>query len=250
MRDQDTPLLITSSAVVHDLGVNLKDTGSRVRYTLEAVQQWLRIDPKLRIINCDGSNYDFSGLVEAQFPGSKIECIRFMNDSTQVKIKGRGFGEGEIVRHALEHSTTLNHCGVFAKCSAKLWVDNYPEILEGFNAAMGLNAIFCHALTPWRKTELDYIDTRFYLIDQQVYRSHFIEAHRSINLASGYGLEQAFRDAIVNNQLKNCLLRNPPVIFGVGGGTGVHYKVPTKKRLKERLRLLLARNSQRFAKLF
>lgn len=244
------PVLLTSSVIAHDTGVALTDTQERIRLTIESIAQWLKIDPALQIVVCDGSNHDFSGLVRERFPSAAIECLFFENDQERVRQYGRGYGEGEIVRHALNHSRFIADAGCFAKCTAKLWVDNFLECAADWNGRLRLKAVFLHVFSPLRKTELAYIDTRFYITSCESYRRYFETAHHQIKKDLGHGLEECFRDVLLQHHLKGALLTVLPVICGVGGGTGVYYRNTLKRQLKERLRLRLVRMHRGFADLF
>lgn len=244
------PLLLTSSVVAHDLGVKLTDPQERIRFALESVQQWVQTAPHLRLVICDGSGFDFSPLMADRFPGADIECLHFLNDADLVRLHGRGYGEGEIVRHAMAHSRFIAEAGCFAKCSSKLWVENYAECLGEWNGSMRFKGVFSNAFLPWRRTRLAYIDTRFYLISCADYQRHFQEAHKNIRASDGHGLEECFRDVVHAQRLTHLLLPVPPIIAGVGGGTGVYYRNSAKHRLKERLRLALVKAHPSFKQLF
>lgn len=244
------PILLTSSVVVHDTNVALSDAKERTLLALKSVQEWLRIDPGLRIVLCDGSGFDFSELVAERFPQADIECLPFHNDAKLVRRFGRGYGEGEIVRHAINHSRLIAHAGCFAKCTSKLWVENFAECLKHWNGDMGFKGVFLDVFSPRKKTTFAYIDTRFYLVSCESYRRYFENAHLNIRTDQGHGLEECFRDVVRERTLSNILLTIPPVIAGVGGGTGMSYRNSLKRRLKEKLRLQLVRLSQDHAHLF
>lgn len=250
MTPNTIPVLLTSSVVAHDAGVALKDTQERIRLTLESIREWLGVDPALRIVVCDGSDYDFSADVAQRFPGAAIECLHFENPQDLVKVHGRGYGEGEIVRHALTHSRFVAQAGCFAKCTSKLWVANFAQCAVDWQGDMAFKAVFLDVFSPWRKTRLAYIDTRFYITSCESYRRYFENAHQRIRAADGHGLEECFRDIFVQHGLRHALFRVPPVICGVGGGTGVYYRNPLKRRLKEKLRLALVRLTPRFRAYF
>lgn len=244
------PILLTSSAVAHDTGVALKDTQERIRLTLESIGEWLRLDPHLQIVVCDGSNYDFSNVVRARFPAATIECLHFENQQHLVRQYGRGYGEGEIVRHALDNSKLIGQAGCFAKCTAKLWVENFATCAAAWTGGMRLKGVFLDVFSPLKPTRFAYIDTRFYITNCKDYLQYFREAHHWIRKDEGYGLEECFHDVVLRQGLNACLFPVDPVICGVGGGTGVSYRTPWKRRLKERLRLWLVRSSREFAFLF
>lgn len=250
MQTNAVPILLTSSVIPHDTGVALTDSRERTRLALESIKEWLRIDPTLRIVLCDGSGFDFSHLVAENFPHAAIECLHFNNSQNLVRQYGRGYGEGEIVRHALTHSRFIVDAGCFAKCTSKLWVENYLECLDYWNGNLLFKGVFLNAFSLFKKTEFAYIDTRFYIASCDGYRQFFENAHFQINKDLGYGLEECFRDVVLKNRLQKILFRLPPVIAGVGGGTGTYYKNSLKRKLKERLRLKFVLMNRRFSSLF
>lgn len=241
MTTSDIPILLTSSVVAHDKGVALKDTDERIRLALLSVEEWFRIAPDLALVLCDGSNFDFAPLVAQRFPQARIECLPFKNKQEMVKRYGRGYGEGEIVRHALGHSKFIAHAGCFAKCSSKLWVENFSECARTWNSRLLLKGVFLNAFSPFRKTEFSYIDTRFYIASTICYHRYFENAHLQIGRRKGYGLENSFHDILLEQKITKSLFNVAPVICGVGGGTGKPYKNTLTRRWKEALRLRLVR---------
>jgi hypothetical protein len=71
-----------------------------------------------------------------------------------------------------------------------------------------------------------------------------------VDLATGHGLEDCFLDLVKKFDMKSALFSVPPVIEGVGGGTGKPYRNPLHRRIKERFRLFLVRNHPKFKSLF
>lgn len=244
------PILLTSSVIAYDKGVALQDTDERIRLALQSVEEWLRIDPTLPMVLCDGSSFDFSEQVARRFPQARIECLPFENDQEKVRRYGRGYGEGEIVRHALNHSQLIAEAGCFAKCSSKLWVENFRQCAQGWNRRFLCKGVFLNVFSPFRKTELSYIDTRFYISSTDFYRQHFADAHLRIGKRKGYGLENSFLDILLEQQLRNVMFSVAPVICGVGGGIGTYYKNTSVRRLKEDVRLTLVRMHPAFRELF
>lgn len=102
------PILLTSSAIAMDPSVILKDQDMRIFYTLESLEKWLVIYPQGKFVLCDGSNFNFSPLIKLRFPTASIECLYFENDQNLIKLHGKGYGEGEIIRYALKHSVLLS----------------------------------------------------------------------------------------------------------------------------------------------
>jgi hypothetical protein len=250
MTANKVPILLTSSVIAHDTGVALKDTEARIHLALESVSHWLKIDPKLEIVLCDGSNHDFSSIVTEKFPSSQIECLSFENDQELVKKFGRGYGEGEIVRYALKHSKFINRAGCFAKCTSKLWVDNYAQCLKSWNGKLLYKGVFLNVFSLFKKTVFSYIDTRFYIISCSVYTKYFENAHLQIRADQGKSLEECFHEVFIQNNIYHSLFNVAPVINGVGGGTGKYYKNSNLRKIKEVLRINLVKQNSSFKHLF
>jgi hypothetical protein len=246
----EIPVLLTSSVTAYDIGVTLKNTDERTCLALESVEQWLRIDPLLPLVLCDGSDFNFSSIVLEKFPLARIECLHFENNQELVKQHGRGYGEGEIVRYALNNSAFIAAAGCFAKCTSKLWVENYLECLNAWNGELLCKGVFLDSFSISRRTFFSYIDTRFYLASCAAYNKYFVDAHLQIETNRGHGLENCFFDLFSEHKIQHSLFTVPPIICGVGGGTGTHYKNTSLRNSKERLRLNLVKLQRRFTPLF
>jgi hypothetical protein len=242
------PLLLTSSLIPTDLSGNLNDPSMRMMHTIESISEWLRIDPHIQIVICDGSGFDFSETVKVNFPAANIECIFFNNDVEQIKRHGKGYGEGEIIRYAIEHSRLMNESEVFIKCTAKLWVANFNQCLLQWNQQFICGAYFANAFS-YKKTVLQFIDTRFYITRKDFYLKHFSVAHVQLGNTE-QSIEDAFLDVIQNKKIKHILFRTPPVICGVGGGSGKYYKSGVIRVLKDRIRNWIARSASQYSDLF
>jgi hypothetical protein len=122
--------------------------------------------------------------------------------------------------------------------------------LADWNGTFLCKGVFDNVFSPLRECRLSYIDTRFYIASVPYYKRYFELAHLQIDVASGKGLEDCFLNIFNECSLTGVLLNTPPVIDGVGGGTGKYYKNPWKRRIKERLRLILVRRNKAFSALF
>lgn len=244
------PVLITSSVIAQDPGVRLADSTERLNLTLESVGEWLKIDPHIKLVICDGSNYDFAHELKNLYPGANIESLCFLNDSKLVQTHGRGYGEGEIVKYAVNNSRYISESESFVKCTAKLWVQNYKQCIADWTGGFKFKAVFLNVFSLFKQIQLLQIDTRFYIASKQEYLQLFENAHLFIDKEAGHGLEDCFLDIILRNQIKPSFLNVYPVICGTGGGTGVPYKHSFTRRIKENLRLKIAQRSSSYREYF
>ena len=243
------PVLLTSCVTISDHSAALKDENHRIKYTLESIQKWLDIVPDIKLVICDGSSFDFSHIVNKAFPAASIECLNFRNNADLVALYGKGYGEGEIVNFAISNSKFISESDCFAKCTSKLWVENFVECFETWNRKFLCHGFFENVFSI-KNTTFSYIDTRFYLVNKYFYTANFASAH--LNLMSGNrpSIEHCFRDIIIEKNYEKILFGLPPVICGVGGGSGVYYKNNMKRRLKEVLRIWIVKTHKSFRPLF
>jgi hypothetical protein len=243
------PILLTSCVIVSDHTVSLKDENSRISLTIESIEKWLAISSDLRLVICDGSNFDFSKIVLEKFPKANIECLFFENNKEFVGLYGKGYGEGEIVKFALLNSHILKESEYFAKCTSKLWVENFFECLKGWNGTFLCKGYFSNVYS-FRKTRFLYVDTRFYLVNKSFYLENLVYLYLNVGTKHGLSLEHCFRDVILKNKYKKILFNVHPVICGVGGGSGTYYKNNLKRRIKDAIRLWIVKRNPSFSFLF
>jgi hypothetical protein len=243
------PILLTSCVIVSDHSVSLKDENLRIRLTIDSMEKWLAISPDLRLVICDGSNFDFSGIALEKFPEADIECLFFQNNKELVAVHGKGYGEGEIVNYAIANSAYLKESDYFAKCTAKLWVENFLDCVREWNGTCLCKGYFSDVFS-FKRTRFEYIDTRFYLVSKSFYSKYLASTYLNVGGERGLSLEHCFRDVILENGFGKILFNVPPVICGVGGGTGTYYKNNLKRRIKEAARLRIVRSNKSFNYLF
>lgn len=232
-----------------DPSVLLKDQELRIFHTLESIHHWSKIAPQNKFVICDGSKFDFSTILKQEFPHLQIECLSFMNDANLVKKHGKGFGEGEIIRYALDRSHYLKESNWFAKCTAKLWVENFQDCVLAWNNRLVCTPFFSNVFS-FRKMSLDYVDTRFYLVKKSFYLQHLSAVHIDLGGDSGVSIEDKYLELIQENHLRNIFMKNPPVIAGVGGGSGKYYNTSPLRRIKEILRSRIASLDPRYRDFF
>jgi hypothetical protein len=250
MNTRQIPILLTSSVIAHDPGVSLSKTEERLHYSMQSIEKWLAIAPNVPLVLCDGSNFDFAPHVADRFPAARVEYLQFENNQALVRTLGRGYGEGEIVRYALDHSQSIRKAGCFAKCTSKLWVDNYQDCVHQWNSTQLFKGVFSNVFSLHRPVHFDYLDTRFYIISTDAYQKYYADAHLHIDLKNGGNLEESFLSIFLKEQFKNSLLSVAPVIQGVGGGIGFSYDNSLRRRIKEDFRLWLVKRRPEYSAYF
>lgn len=235
MSDKTIPLLLTSCIIVSAKYTALSETELRLTETIKSLEKWTTTPDIGKIVICDGSGFDITPYVHhLKDKGIDLEVLTFKNDAAGVLIKGKGYGEGQIVNYALSHSRILSNSTAFAKCTSKLWVSNYSSCIAGFNGRFSFD--FNGWLTP------KFIDTRFYIAALDQYKKLLSDAHIQVDDDAGYYLEHAFKDALSGVKSLDYAMVPTPRIQGVSGSTAKSYQTSSFKSLLRDARSICVKN--------
>jgi hypothetical protein len=102
----------------------------------------------------------------------------------------------------------------------------------------------------FKKTKIKFIDTRFYITRKDIYFQYFVDSHSNLGSTNKESIEDVFLNVIINNGMGGVLFSTPPVVCGVGGGSGKYYKKGVVRIIKEKIRARIARSSSQYKKLF
>jgi len=209
------------------------------------LEHWLALSPNLKIVICDGSGYDFEPILHQKFPGRKIESLYFKNSSEAVRKNGVGYGEGEIIKYALNHSKYLNNSDYIIKCTGKLWVSNIQDCLKEWHSDFMANAHFLNIFSL-RPIKIDYIDTRFYIFNKKFYINNLLDSFKESGFGENKSIENIFLKVILGLNLKGFIFSTNPVIHGMSGASGTYYKNNLRRSIKNKLKKLILRGNGKF----
>jgi len=237
------PLLVTSCVGVSAKYTQIRDRTRRIELTIKAIEKWNSISKEIKIVICDGSNYNFSNIIHNKFPGQEIECLFFNNKSELVARYGKGYGEGEIINYALQQSVLLKNADYFVKCTSKLWVDNFFECLQYWNGTFLCDCYFSY-MKSHKFMRFKSVDTSFYIVNKDYYIDHFSSAYLNVREAQRHWLEHCFRDIIIAKELKHFMLPVAPIVRGVSGSQGLENRYSLIDKAKDTLkRFFISRNT-------
>ena len=240
MQMQLPPLLITSAITIADQQPVIGDPDERLRLTLVAIGKWLELAPEIQMVICDGSNFDLSTIMRTHFPQAKIECLHFQNDAALVAKLGKGYGEGEIINYALDHSKHLQAASFFIKCTSKVWIKNFSACLRYWDGRFICNADFSN-VTKFKPYTLNHIDTRFFIVDKAFYRETFAQAYLQVNDPLRQTIEQCFKKIVLEKKLQEFILPIWPALAGFAGSTGEDYELSRLGIWKEDFKRMVLR---------
>lgn len=193
----------------------VKDPYERREQYRKCIRFFIEQSKVRNIVFCEnsGASIDEELLELSRVYGKKFEWLSFSGDSMQVAEKGKGFGEGEIMNYALSHSAILKKCNYIIKVTGRLIVYNINFLLR--IAKINEN---------YFKIEAEKnIDTRFYMIDKQVYINNLQYAFLRVDDRNDYYLENSFYDSVYK-KIKYCEFPIALDIGGISGSTGIVYR--------------------------
>lgn len=212
----------------------LKDKEQRLKQYKSALNSLIDAKPDAKIVFCDNSGFGTDGFEEeiscAKKKGIQLEILSFWGNSDAVIRHGKGYGEGEIIRHVLSESRLICDERYMMKITGRLRVDNIANLVSKVNQ----NRVYFNIPNIHRK---DLFDTRLYAMPVKTYREYFETAYKRVDDDHGYYLEHAFTDAIFANGLKVCNFPCYPRIVGESGSGGAQY---TYTEWKSRVRDILS----------
>ena len=215
-------LLITGAMTPQNdiSNVVIKDAEERKSQYILALEKCLKTKGIKKVVYCDNSNPDkieFVSLLKlADEIGVKFELLSFEGDSKLVSEKGKGYGEGEITKYALEHSRLLADENYFIKLTGRLYIDNLDKIIAHIKEDR------CYFNYP-NKTIRNMCDTRFYAMPIEKYKEYFGDAYTKVKDEEGFFLEHAFAACVRENKLITFNFPLYPRITGLSASTGAVY---------------------------
>jgi len=198
-------LLITGAIDISNYAVpfvkitNLQERLQQYLDSLDyAINHYSKVD---YIVFCENTNYsyDYSDLQKkAEKKGKKLEVLTFKGDYENIQKKGKGYGEGEIIKYALNHSAILAQSNCFYKLTGRVCVANFDKIIR---TTPFENAF---VFSPWFEREFKrYTRTSFYKASIPFYKQNLMDAYLEVDDNQGKYLEHVFFDKLSKTPLKS-----------------------------------------------
>ncbi|MBU3608171.1 hypothetical protein [Polynucleobacter nymphae] len=151
--------------------------------------------------------------------GVDVEQISYCQNDDSIKLRGKGYGEGELIKFALKHSTFLKNENNFFKCTGKIYCRNFETIIEMIKQNNIQNIFWRHlgegdSLQPWA-------DMRFFYTSKKFCEEYLIPAYLKSDDRKEEAVEY-FSFNIFNEKLSSAKALRP-LLSGFSGGTGKQY---------------------------
>ncbi|MCI9368900.1 MAG: hypothetical protein HFH65_00990 [Lachnospiraceae bacterium] len=199
----------------------IADSFDREKQYKDSVIYLLDCKKVQKIIFCENSGYNYEGWEEienyAKRNNKDIELLSFNGNIKEIKKRGKGYGEGEIIKYVIQNSSFLKNEKNFVKITGRLTVRNLDKILFKIDQ----NKIYIKTLAVNYKSNL--ADTRFFIMPVNLYRCLFLELYQSVEDEKGKYIEKIYTDFIIKNNITVSDFPIFPIISGVSGSTGRIY---------------------------
>jgi hypothetical protein len=224
-------LSATIDPSVGNVHVVLSDKLERLNQYLENIRNLILKSDFNRIVFCENSHYqhDYSDLaLLAKQHGKELEILSFMGSNDIIKIKGKGYGEGEILNYAVNNSTYLRDNNTsFYKLTGRIYVDNVNRILA--------NSTHDNVFIRWdiKKNE---VDTRFFKAQVGFYKENLYHLLDSFDHSPGMSIEEVYFNVLKGNP-NIYPFTSYPVIRGMCATLGRPYDLGLFKSVYRKLQL-------------
>ncbi len=198
------------------------DPQERLLDYLCAIQCWLKQPDVGAVVYVDSSGFQ---LPEELFNNPRLETLSI--DLTEYcRHKGKGPAEMQSMIYAMEKSRLLDRD--FFKCTGRLFVDNFSQILHSVNLDKPSYYLRFHENVRW-------CDTRFYWFHRNVFDS---EIHPFLERMNDY--EHTNTEHVHYDHLKTREELPQPAYVGRYGHDGTLYEKDYSEEIKANARKLLS----------
>lgn len=147
-----------------------------------------------------------------------VEQISYYQNDDLITSKGKGYGEGELIKFALENSIFLESENNFFKCTGKVYCRNFETVLKMIQQN-NIQNIFWRdlgegdSLQPW-------VDLRFFYTTKKFCEDNIIPAYQN---SDDHKKNAEYLCFDVLNEKLPAAKALRPLLSGFSGGSGKQY---------------------------
>lgn len=216
------PVLITAALKVYAKHTKLTSQKEREVLYFNSLLRWIKETNLTQLVFCDNSNSLTDQFMiplqnKAKELKKEIEFLQFEGSHHLIQEKGKGYGEGELVAYALEHSQFLTKANGFFKITGKLFVENFNAISKQMDFAQN----YMRRDTA-RVEGTVAIDSRFFYMQKNFYQKHIQNLYKKVDDDNGLYVERLIYQKLLSLKVVNNFPKLPN-ITGISGSTGENY---------------------------
>ncbi len=198
----------------------LTNTSERQKQYVDAIHFYI-IHTDYKIVFCENSNTDISSLLNNDH--NRLEILTFLGN--QDKLRGKGYGEAEIIEYALCHSSFIHeNNNIIIKITGRLVVNNIRQIIESIKYNKDFVTCLFHS-------NLKFADSRIFCGTTAFFRE-FLKNKEHINDSKEIFFEHVLASTVLESSYRFIPFTEEPLISGISGSTGKKYQIhlPDKQK--------------------
>lgn len=191
------------------------DPKVRERDYIDSLKKWLR-KTDYPIVFCENSNYDLSKIIKITElfvkSGRKIEFIQFSGND-YLRSLGKGYGEGLVIKYAIEHSKLLSQYDYIIKVTGRTFVDNIKSSIRFLELNPDI-AVMHDRKVIWEGKH--QIASRIFIAKLKFIRDYLLKYLGTVNDEANFYLEHALynsvTDAVKDGSREACFKEKPHLV--------------------------------------
>ena len=136
----------------------------------------------------------------------------------QNKLRGKGYGEAEIIEYALSHSSFIHEDCIIIKITGRLIVNNICQIINSLKYEKDFVTCLFHS-------NLKFADSRI-LCGTTAFYKEFLKNKEHMNDSEGIFFEHVLASTVLGPSYRFIPFFEEPIIIGISGSTGERYHKP------------------------
>lgn len=227
-------LIVTSSIhpVIEAPGVKITEPSERLFQLCCSLISWANVAEIKNVVLCDNSQpkYNFQPFRQLMEKKKKeFELFAFAGDRKKVAAKGKGYGEGEILRYVFDHSQLIRRSKSFYKITGRIFVSNFSEIHQ---KQLRNQRIFDNPIPSYRRYAKKWavklnassrhgrgmVRTVFYKCDTRFFLNNLLMQYENVNDRSRFYLEHAYFYPLIKNGFSTFNIK--PSLVGFSSSSG------------------------------
>ena len=199
----------------------LSDSNERQKQYVEAIQFYLK-KTNYKIVFCENSGTDIQPIFDNE--EHRLEILTFHGNLD--KKRGKGYGEAEIIEHAILKSSFIQDDSIVIKITGRLIVNNINNIIKSLRNKHEFVTCLFHS-------DLKFADSRIICASTSFYW-YFLKKKDHINDSIGSFFEHILASTVIESPTRFIPFDEEPLITGISGTTGKIYQglqINSRRRL-------------------
>ncbi len=215
-------MILLLTACINPIGISdlkIVDPEERLMHYKSALDFYLK-KSNFNIVFVENTNTNLNKVFKEFLAYERIEFLSFDGDQYD-KSKGKGFGEGLILKYAFENSSFIKNSDYIVKITGRLIIRNILYLLRGTCE----NDVFIDS-----NGHFDYIQSQFFCGDKMFYEKYLIPELENIDDSHNIYFEHILAKSVKqwrNSGFEYGPFCQPIYIEGSSASMGTVYRKPS-----------------------